>query len=344
MLPRPARMLIVCFIVVFQTTSAVGGQDLDFRGAEPILQIGTVEHPPEEVFGSIVGAVVHRDRLVILDGQQLSAFDLRGSFLGTTGRSGGGPGEFAAPRSLISTHAGLLVLDGVNLRISRYEIIESVLELTAEERVELPADDFCSMPDGSLYVLGLREGNTIHRFDGAGQRSFGGIGADADLLALRPVLQGTIECFAQPDAVVFAASLMGTVRAYDTDGRVLWEVEIPGFRRMEVRRNPDGSVTYSAPPGGKGHDVVSSMVRWGAGSLLVQIGAIGDGRAYTPREITDLHSYLIDVETGEMQSLGRQLPRVVWADRHYVISAVDSPVPQVSVYRRSGRPPTRGER
>ena len=70
---------------------------VDTLRAEPEALIGTAEGAPEYLFGRIVGIAVDRSGTIYLAdelGSSVRAYDRAGSYVGTVGSEGDGPGEF----------------------------------------------------------------------------------------------------------------------------------------------------------------------------------------------------------------------------------------------------------
>ncbi|HUF28216.1 MAG TPA: 6-bladed beta-propeller [Gemmatimonadaceae bacterium] len=93
--------------------------------AAPRLTIGTIEGEAAYQFAGIRGAMMHRERLLVIDGgsRELRFFDRSGKHLRSVGRRGGGPGEFEQP-NWIGLHAGdsIAVYDG---RLRRFTILDA---------------------------------------------------------------------------------------------------------------------------------------------------------------------------------------------------------------------------
>ncbi|HEX7050412.1 MAG TPA: 6-bladed beta-propeller [Longimicrobiales bacterium] len=92
--------------------------------AEQAWTIGTLDGPPEEILGDVTGVTVGpRGEVYVADrlGSTVRAFDASGSFLGTVGSEGRGPGEFVWPNDLTFDPQGrLYVRDAYRLTVFGY--------------------------------------------------------------------------------------------------------------------------------------------------------------------------------------------------------------------------------
>jgi hypothetical protein len=92
--------------------------------AEQAWTIGTPEDPPEEILGDVTGVTVGpRGEVYVADrlGSTVRVFDASGSFLGTVGSEGRGPGEFTWPNDLtFDRHGRLHVRDVYRLTVFGY--------------------------------------------------------------------------------------------------------------------------------------------------------------------------------------------------------------------------------
>ena len=88
---------------------------------EPAVTIGTLEGPPETVFGRLAAIDVDSEGTVhVLDAQaaEIRMFDASGAFLGTVGRRGEGPGEMAQPGGMaLFPDGAIAVRDPRNARL-----------------------------------------------------------------------------------------------------------------------------------------------------------------------------------------------------------------------------------
>jgi hypothetical protein len=143
--------------------------------AEPALDVGMVDGPPEYQFGRVTGAVRLPDGTVVVaddQGKHLRYFDRAGRHVRTVGREGGGPGEFKAVGSLSARGDSVIVGDHDNRRVSVFapdgSLVRSIpLDAGGAESFPLLVGAF---GDGSVLVS---SGNS---FDGG---SRGGVTRDS---------------------------------------------------------------------------------------------------------------------------------------------------------------------
>ena len=104
---------------IVETDSAAGVPVWQI-GQEPVLSIGVTEGDPAYTLHRVSGGLVLPDgRIVIVDANNaLRFFDRSGLHLGSTGRSGKGPGEFESMDGLVLARDTLFVYDSQNKRVS----------------------------------------------------------------------------------------------------------------------------------------------------------------------------------------------------------------------------------
>lgn len=148
-----------------QDAVSVRADDQPVWGDRPQLQrelrIGVVDGPEERSFGRIVGiAVSASGDLWVADAQAttIRRFDASGSYLGSVGRSGEGPGEFQALAGLQRTPDGRFAAWDARLKRVSYfdssgEYVESV-RVPAQFEVGSSLEAFRVGVNGELFVLG----------------------------------------------------------------------------------------------------------------------------------------------------------------------------------------------
>jgi hypothetical protein len=121
--------------------------------AEPALTLGVAEGDPNQLFGRVVGALRLSDgRIVVATDNQLRYFDPAGGFLRSSGRTGGGPGEFTS-LAWIGRLGGdsLLAWDRGNFRLT---VIGPGGEYMRSARMDRPGFGF-------VNIVGLLPGRSL---------------------------------------------------------------------------------------------------------------------------------------------------------------------------------------
>lgn len=130
-----ARVAIAVATVACAATpeSTVDSGDVEIPGStlrvgtdsiaiSPVRRIGQLDGPPEYAFGRIDGIATTRDGgFYLCDGNDVSVrrYDAAGAFLGSVGRKGAGPGEFASCSDLaLDQGERLAVSDPANGRVT----------------------------------------------------------------------------------------------------------------------------------------------------------------------------------------------------------------------------------
>ncbi len=102
---------------------AAVGTGPDTFSVELVSTVGKMEGAPEELFGRIVAVAADRDRAVYVAdgiGDVVRAYGVAGSYLGTVGSGGDGPGEFRYLRGVGVDGSGALLVRG-HFRVSTFE-------------------------------------------------------------------------------------------------------------------------------------------------------------------------------------------------------------------------------
>lgn len=194
--------------------------------ADPTLNIGMAEGAPAYMFGQVADAIRLSDgRIVVADRQanELRFFDREGRHLRTTGRAGGGPGEFQSLQMLV--HLPGDSVGAWDLRAARLSVFgpdgEFVRERTlkpAEGRALLRLDG--AFADGSLLVA-----------------PFGGVDRDQDSGATRdtvPVFRYAAEGSGVDTVGRFPGEENVTIQGAGSSGRWMIRGAVP-FGRNTFR-------------------------------------------------------------------------------------------------------------
>jgi len=143
--------------------------------AEPTLEIGMLDGPPEYQFGAISGVTRLRDGTVVVADRQanhLRFFDPEGGHVRTAGREGGGPGEFRMVTLLRSAgNDSVVTFDVGNRRISVFApdgTFMRSIPIQGDTQVTFPIP-LARFADGSFLVNGGAPGASSSG-DGASRR------------------------------------------------------------------------------------------------------------------------------------------------------------------------------
>lgn len=257
----PLRLLLLLALTLLCCPGWGAGQS-SVSSPAPV-RIGQLDGTPEFTFGRIADVAVGGGTVFVLDeyGQDVRAFDLNGDFLKWVGRSGHGPGEFAAARALaVNSQGELIVLDPGNLRVTRFRNRPEGVGIAAELPLDRFARDVCVLGD-RIFVLTSRSPDLMAEvtWDGEVVASFGApVSPDASLrqrIGRGPFAllnHGHIVCDEERGRLYYASEMLPVVRAYSDRGEPLWEVALSDFVPVHLSRVPQsrggGCCSMAADP------------------------------------------------------------------------------------------------
>lgn len=304
---------------------------------EAVDTVGVLEGDSVQSFGHVID--VARDEhgtLFVLDAirNHLVVFDSAGGFLSSTGRRGGGPGEFAYPTSLdLITGQQLVVLDQGNARISIFQMRHGEITHIDDSRLEVEARDLCTIGD-RIYVSGFHKGAFLHEIDSEGEiiHSFGEPFLP-DVELGRRITLSRLACDAGSQSILLTSMQVSSIHVYTADGDLRWRVdEIEGYSEQVITYVGGGTVEHSAPRDGGNTDVTMSVVPVDGRLLLVQFGPIPEGLRNF-EDLVDVDSRLYSLATGALVASTDELPRIDEASGDVLLSHVSDPFPRVVTYR-----------
>jgi hypothetical protein len=191
-----------------------------------------------------------------------------------------------------------------------------------------------AMRSGSVFVSGsaLGEDPIIHVYDRLGHRirSFGALYRSPNRVVNARVAMGKLVCDSGNQLVLHTPRIgVGEVRAYRTNGSLVWRTLLTGYRVSRIEDGPGGSVRASPSPNGV-HSLQGMTLLPGTG-LLLQL-AFRSPQALSDRTpFTTLHSFLLDSRTGRLSPLGTTLPPILAAGAEEVALVFEDPVPRFEV-------------
>ncbi len=313
--------------------------------------IGARRKPVSEVFGEITEVASAEDRFFVLDGQanEVKVFRLDGTYEGTFGRPGQGPGEFEMP-----TEIGLLGRDTVVVvdrrrRIQLFGPTDSLPAYESEFRTEHLPFDACTT-DRRIVVLSFAVDtesgpvDLLHVYTPSGRhvRSFGKVYSAENPLVQYKLSQGQIECDSARSRVVFASDKLPEVRVYDLDtGELESFALLTDYRPMLLQAEAGGTVTQGLPdPEGSYHYLYELSLDRGTGHAIVQLALMTMRSIEETRPYSELWTVAVPLSEGrEGGRVSASLPRLLVLRRNLALTGRRLPFPRLQVHRGIGQEP-----
>ena len=303
------------------------------------VTFGVEAGDPREQVGAVTDAAVGpQEHIFILDAPlgRVLAIDSHGGFLSSFGRPGAGPGEFRNPVALAFLQGlqKLLVLDQAQGRVSFLAWRGDRLEYTTSFAVTPYSVDMCAM-NGEIFIYApsLSEETVIQVFDVSGhrKRTFGApFGSEGGAMMRMAKRGASLACYPQRSSVVVASQLDGEVRAYSTDGALLWTSRGRELITAKIRLSATSFGFDRDTP--QPWDLVDILVPIDADALAVQFErakrppSAGEDRGAS--RITVFLSAATGAELARVSSL----PRILAVDGQRLLASHDFPYPQLQVF------------
>ncbi|HYT82731.1 MAG TPA: 6-bladed beta-propeller [Gemmatimonadales bacterium] len=300
-----------------------------------VAEIGVLRGAPPEEFGLIQDVATDAmGRVYVLDSRtyDLRVFDRRGKFLYTAGRNGRGPGEFYVPVAVAADSAGTVyVLDEGNWRVSAFQATNSALKYASSFPIDFSGSDLCLL-GGRLYVLGLRDGTQVQVYSSLGERllSFGAPYRPEHPVLNRSLSRGRIDCVGDSGIIVVSLDLLPEVRAYTSDGALLWTTVLGDFRQVTIDENTDGSITYTAGSD-RAYDVLASLLYVHPRIVLAQVGKL-TSRASAADNFQTIDTRFISLMDGKELQADQSLPLFRAISPIQIYAVRNHPYPTLSMY------------
>jgi len=296
---------------------------------------GTESDSETDLLGSIKAiALLPSGDVLVLDDKrsEVRIFGLTGAPKQRLGRAGRGPGEFFNPLSLAVDAEGRLYVGDLAQTIQVFGPSPSGYRYLRTIRIEISANAMCFL-DTLLVVQGARFGQDtiLHVYDWSGRvlRSFGALYRSPNRLLNYQFGAGPIACDAQRGLVLYAPhSAIGEVRAYRTDGALVWRTAVTGYQVNRIEDYGRGGARVSGAQGV--HSVHTFGLLPGRG-LLVQVAFRTEEALRDQIPFTTLHSFVLDPATGRPLPLGTVLPPIFAARAGDAVLAFNDPFPRFEV-------------
>ncbi|MGH7461259.1 MAG: hypothetical protein ACREMA_09555 [Longimicrobiales bacterium] len=173
----------------------------------------------------------------------MSWFDLQGRYRASAGRTGGGPGEFRGPvRLAVDAQRRVHVLD-VRGKIGIFAASAAGLKHVKDVRTEINGDRFCIMND-AYFLLSRYTTQVVRRLTADG-KLVASFGQQVNTLggAVPPPSErastflgrqnmAIMYCSAARQIIVLVHESAPVVRAFRTNGQLLWEIRLPDHRQV----------------------------------------------------------------------------------------------------------------
>ncbi len=315
-----------------QPPYAIGG----FAPASEERRIGALEAPAEEVFGTIADVDVDAEgRVYVLDSRfnQVRIFSPSGTLIEAVGRPGAGPGDLRAPSVLTVAHDRRLYVADRPTHIHVFDRIGGKYRFQRTVSIDVTTSDMCVMGD-TLFVQGVKFGRNVilHKFDRDLHHvaSFGSVYESGNAMVDWQTSSGRITCAEREQIVVYApTSLLGEVRGFGTDGRLVWVTRLEGFRPIEVFVRPDGGRRVTVPE--QGYNRVRSVVYSGPDDVIVQVAYETRESQAAKKEFEQLVTIHLNPRSGQGSVLSRDFPLISKITSSLLVSQREDPFPSVGV-------------
>lgn len=272
--------------------------------------------PPLEALQRAVPFGEGRFLLLSSTTRTVAVIGLAGAPSGPLLRLGHDPRSPSDPQDLFAREAnGVVILDGRTGRLVEFSYDpKGRWIITGEHRLSVEgASAACGMPNGDSYVLAMGGGagadGILHRVSSDSRMSvaFGGPFGDPSRLGDFSYGFGRLACIPDRNTVVAASRLLPEVRAYRSDGRLLWVSRLTPFRRITTQETEPGTVLYTYASDSLWNETV------GAYSLSTEFLVVQARRRFGKAGASrGTDTWLLRLADGLPLSHQRDVPRV-WA-------------------------------
>ncbi len=311
-------------------------------------QLGDDSDAPDVFAIEIDVATDTSGRVFVLDVQNrtVKIFGSAGEYIGSVGRSGQGPGEFATPTALEVLPDGRLIVSDRG-RIKVFQDTPTGYSHEVSHPIDFVPRKACSA-DGRFFAAGwsaTRE-RIVHEVPLSGDRfseSFGdGYLSDSPLVRDQ-LSRGLVACLSDPLRLFFAYNQIPVVKAYSaSDGSLMWEAQVEDYLQASITEYDFGrSLGFSGDP----QDHAVSLTPTSQRTILFQTMRLPEKVPGALPETDDVQvrSHLIDAESGQGALISTSLPLIAEANAHTYVAMWLLPYPRIEV-RKWNRQTLTGER
>lgn len=312
-----------------------------FMDAAVVARIGSEDGDAANVFGDMVAAAIVDDSTIaIIDGtaSEVRLFSRTGRHLQTFGRAGAGPGEFRGAAALVRAPDGALIVADARRMLQYFYPTGRGFEYRRSLPLPVAVLSMCFLGN-TLFINGssFDDAKIIRVLDqdGAVVRAFGEVYRSGNALINYQVGQGRLACDPERQLVYhLTGSLLGEVRAFRPTGEEVWRVRVSDFRTNQVQEQSGGGVQVVQSP--TGSHAAGSILRFPGRGILAQWTLRTRAQMAAKDLPTEVHSVMIDPESGRPTYVGTGIPLLKDASANHVLAFSAELVPQLEVRRARG--------
>ena len=294
------------------------------------VTIGVDEGELHEMLGDIKDIEVDpQGRILVLDSEfsEVLIYNPDGSYVGSFGQAGAGPGELGSAGGLSLSNSGKFAIVFANSSTNVFERQENG-QYMYRNRFRPKGAPGCAMND-HIYFLRFRSSGVIHKvtLDGELVASFGRSYDSGSLLVDSEIVSNSkLVCSEQHGMVAMVPDGIPILYGYAEDGTYLYRVNFVDIEPPPiVERGKGRSVTYKNWSAGQGILYRIFVDAFGDFNLAYVINA--DRGKETP-----WHYYRINAQNGQSRYLGNA-PLIQAVDREFLVLSWAHPFPVLRIIR-----------
>lgn len=305
----------------------------------PGMSVGQASGDGSLMFSRVTAAAIDRSGDLFVVDRSLGVvrvFDERGSY--KTEFGAGGPRGLASPEAIAVYGDGrVAVLDKgtPEAAVKQYRRSGQSYQFVGAIPAEANADDLCQAND-ELFVRATApieaDGKLIWRFasDGSQAGSFGRAYKTNNVLVRGRMSAGRIACVPTSRMVIAMSDRLPYVWGYTESGELKWVARFADINLPMIEEGFDAQGGFFHISRQKAFDLPITLVPLTPTTVLVQWASVSGG---SDGKLTAIHSFVIDVRTGNGAYSGSALPQVLTARWPQVITLQREPFVHVKEFR-----------